>query len=150
MILSRLFIVIVVSAALSLSSPTRLLSEPVHNKPLSDSGELRVQDMLMNVLTPHINAAVQDYYRQFLLEPPLVYPYFVHITGSERLNGFRGFRLSVTLDVTPVVGPHISVGEDRLTFEISAGPEVKLVHYTHLKSYPLPPHWQYIVKKPAR
>lgn len=150
MILSRLFIVIVVSAALSLSSPTRLYAESVRNKPLSDSGELRVQDMLMNFLTPHINAAVQDYYRQFLLEPPLVYPYFVHVTGSKRLNGFRGFRLSVTLDVTPVVGPHISVGEDRLTFEISAGPEIKLVHYTHLKSYPLPPHWQYIVKKPAR
>nr|WP_277815800.1 DUF3888 domain-containing protein [Paenibacillus sp. DMB5] len=106
--------------------------------------------MLMNFLTPYINAAVQDYYRQFLLEPPLVYPYFVHVTGSKRLNGFRGFRLSVTLDVTPVVGPHISVGEDRLVFEISAGPEIKLVHYTHLKSYPLPPHWQYIVKKPAR
>ncbi|MNN88944.1 hypothetical protein D3C81_2066920 [compost metagenome] len=81
-----------------------------------------------------------------MLEPPLVYPYFVKVVDSIRINGFRGFNLSITLDVTPVVGPHISVGEDRLTFQISVGPEVKLVNYTHLKSYELPPHWQNIVK----
>ncbi|AIQ46698.1 hypothetical protein R70723_13090 [Paenibacillus sp. FSL R7-0273] len=136
---------------LSISAPMPVTTaEATYYTPLRDSDELRLQDMLMNFLNPHINNAVRDYYRHVLLEAPLVYPYFVNITESARINGFRGFRLSVTLDVTPVVGPHIPVGEDRLTFEISAGPEVKLVDYTHLKSYPLPPHWQDIVKKPVR
>ncbi|MNT47357.1 hypothetical protein D3C72_1840650 [compost metagenome] len=104
----------------------------------------------MNFLTPYINDAVWDYYQRYLLEPPIIYPYFVDVVDSKRINGFRGFILSITLDVTPVVGPHISVGEDRLTFEISAGPEVKLVNYAHLKSYELPPNWQNIVKKAVR
>ncbi|WP_042199440.1 DUF3888 domain-containing protein [Paenibacillus camerounensis] len=144
------FTVLLLFAALSLSSSTQVQAETAQLVPVRDSSELRIQDTLMNFLTPYINEAVREYYQHSLLEPPLVYPYFVKITECARINGFRGFRLSVTLDVTPVVGPHISVGEDRLTFEISAGPEVRLVNYTHLISYPLPPHWQDIVKKPVK
>jgi hypothetical protein len=114
--------------------------------PHQDSKELRLQDMLMNFLNPYINDAVDDYYQHVLKEHPLVYPYFVDVIQSHRVNGFRGFILSITLEVTPVVGPHISVGEDRLTFEISAGPKIKLVKYVHLKTYELPPHWQDIVR----
>ncbi|RIX53729.1 DUF3888 domain-containing protein [Paenibacillus nanensis] len=115
--------------------------------PLEDSQELRFQDMLMHFLNPYINEAVRDYYQRLLLEPPLVYPYYVDVVESRRVNGFRGFILSITLDVTPVVGPHIYVGEDRLTFEVSSGPEVKLINYTHLKTYDLPLNWQHIVKE---
>ncbi|MNO24788.1 hypothetical protein D3C76_146150 [compost metagenome] len=150
MIMIRIIIAVFLSMTLSFSSPMQSNAEASYCVPQEDSRELRLQDMLMNFLTPYINDAVRDYYRCLLLEPPLVYPYFVKVVDSIRINGFRGFNLSITLDVTPVVGPHISVGEDRLTFEISAGPEVKLVNYTHLKSYALPPHWQNIVKKPVK
>ncbi|KWX85064.1 hypothetical protein AMQ83_27060 [Paenibacillus riograndensis] len=142
----RVIIAVVLTVTLSLSSPLQSNAEASYRVPQEDSEELRLQDMLLNFLTPYINDAVRDYYRRLLVEPPLVYPYFVNVVDSMRINEFRGFNLSITLDVTPVVGPHISVGEDRLTFQISVGPEVKLVNYIHLKSYELPPHWQNIVK----
>lgn len=150
MIRIRIIIAVFLTVTLSLSSPMQSNAEASYRVPQEDSKELRLQDMLMNFLTPYINDAVWDYYQRYLLEPPIIYPYFVDVVDSKRINGFRGFILSITLDVTPVVGPHISVGEDRLTFEISAGPEVKLVNYTHLKSYELPPNWQNIVKKAVR
>jgi len=36
-------------------------------------------------------------------------------------------------------GQYIPVGKDRMTYEISAGPEVKLINHTHLKTYKYPP-----------
>ncbi|UJF33410.1 DUF3888 domain-containing protein [Paenibacillus hexagrammi] len=132
--MKRNVIIIFLTMAIILLSPNQINAENHYRPPQEDSTELRLQDMLMNFLDPHINHAVQDYYLDLLSEPPLVYPYFVDVVESHRVNGFRGFILSITLDVIPVVGPHISVGQDRLTFEISAGPEVKLVNYTHFEN----------------
>ncbi|WP_233163312.1 MULTISPECIES: DUF3888 domain-containing protein [unclassified Cohnella] len=150
MIMKSNIVAISLAVVLTLLSPMQANAENSYRPPQEDSTELRLQDMLMNFLNPYINDAVRAYYRHLLREPPLVYPYFVNVIESHRVNGFRGFILSITLDVTPVVGPHISVGEDRLTFEISAGPKVKLENYTHLKTYELPPNWQDIVKKPKK
>jgi hypothetical protein len=145
--MNRIFPAVLLTVAFNLLTPMQSFATSSYHSPLEDSQELRLQDMLMNFLNPYINDAVRDYYQRLLLESPLVYPYYVDVVESKRVNGFRGFILSITLDVTPVVGPHISVGEDRLTFEISSGPEVKLINYTHLKTFELPPHWQDIVKE---
>jgi hypothetical protein len=145
-VMKRKIVVILMAVAIFFLSPTQTNAEKDFRLPEIDSTELRLQDILMNFLNPYINDAVQDYYEHLLREAPHVYPYLVDVIDSHRVNGFRGFILSLTLDVTPVVGPHISVGEDRLTFEISSGPKVKLVEYTHVKTHELPPHWQDIVK----
>lgn len=102
--------------------------------------------MLLLLLLPHISDAIDRYYARSLRELPLVYPYFVEIVRTDRLNGFRGFMLSITVEVVPVVGPHIPVGKDRITFEVSAGPAVKETQYIHLESDELPPLWQDIVR----
>ncbi|MNU05376.1 hypothetical protein D3C72_2501540 [compost metagenome] len=62
------------------------------------------------------------------------------------MNGFRGFILQITIEITPTVGPHIAVGKDLITFEVSAGPTVKLIHYTNLEAYELPEHWRDIIR----
>lgn len=113
-----------------------------------DSPRLRIQDILMNFLNPHIDDAVCNYYKQILTECPGVYPYFADVIKSQRMNGFRGFILQITLDVTPTIGPHISVGKDRITFEVSAGPTVKMINYKHLETHELPEHWKDINREP--
>ncbi|MGM0883437.1 MAG: DUF3888 domain-containing protein [Bacillota bacterium] len=127
-------------------SPLGAKADSVLSTPRQDSTELQLQDMLMLLLLPHINDAVNTYYQQFLNEVPLVYPYQIDVIQIQRVNGFRGFIFGITIEVTPVVGPHISVGKDRITFQISAGPSVKLLRYTHLEDFELPPHWQDIVR----
>ncbi|BCG60004.1 DUF3888 domain-containing protein [Paenibacillus sp. URB8-2] len=117
----------------------------IHN-PKQDSTELQLQDMLMLLLSPAIQDAVNKYYLKYLKEPPLVYPYQIDVIQIERKNGFRGFSFLLTVEVMPVVGPHISVGMDRITFEISAGPTVKLIKYNHIKDFELPPNWKNILR----
>jgi Protein of unknown function (DUF3888) len=114
-------------------------------KPPEDTKELMVNDILMLLLGPEIDKAVSDYYSIYLNESPSVYPYQVEIVNLERVGGFRTFHFLITLEATPVVGPHISVGKDRLTFEISptiTPGQIKLKKFEHLETHELPPHWQ--------
>ena len=111
-------------------------------EPTQDSEELRLQDMLMNMLAPYIAKDLNNYYYPKILKnfSPQVNPRKIEVIETKRLNGFRDLRLEITFDIEPTDGGHqVSVGKDRMTYEISFGPEVKLINHTHLKTYELPP-----------
>lgn len=137
--------------SMALISPFSLSANPElsRERPLQaeDSRELQVQDMLMLFLSPAIDQAVERYYLQYLKNKPMVYPYEINIVEVERINGFRGFMFSVTLEVSPVVGPHISVGKDLLTFYVSVGPKLQLIRYRHLEDYKLPPNYEDLIRR---
>lgn len=122
-------------------------AEPNYYQPAEKSKEELMMDLFLSLLLPDIQKAVSHYYADFLTESPLVYPYQIKILNMERTNGYRGFMFSVTVEVTPVVGPHIPVGKDQLTFSIGAGSGVSLKSFKHIKTYELPPNWQDIKKK---
>lgn len=97
-----------------------------------DSKELQYQDMLMLFLLPYIEERLPDIYEPLLTVIPLVYPYMAEVVEVRRENGFRGFSFICTIEVVPTVGPHIPVGKDRFTFEISVK-KVTVIGIQHLK-----------------
>ncbi|SFE60578.1 Protein of unknown function [Paenibacillus catalpae] len=122
------------------------------DKPEQDSKELMYQDMLMLFLLPHMQQKIDEIYAPLLKSSPEIYPYFVDVQDVQRVNGFRGFHFLITLNVVPTVGPHIAVGEDRLTFDISpVNPHnVKLISWKHLKDpkkSDFPPNYQDLLKR---
>jgi len=107
--------------------------------PDQDSTELRLQDILILILSPNIYKVVGDYYYPRILKvQPEIEPWRITVIDTKRLNGFRGFLLSITIEVEPSMGHHVPVGKDRITYQISVGPSVKLVKYSHLQTYELP------------
>nr|WP_246362299.1 DUF3888 domain-containing protein [Paenibacillus alba] len=63
---------------------------------------------------------------------PVYYPYSVNVKSVERVAAFRGFDFLITIDAQPIVGPHVPIGEDVLTYRISpAGVELK--NFEHLR-----------------
>jgi hypothetical protein len=121
-------------------------AEPNVYQPTEESEEELVMDLFLSLLLPNIDKAVSKYYADFLTITPLVYPYQIKILNMERPNGYRSFLFKVTIEVTPVVGPHIEVGKDQLTFSISTS-RVKLGKFKHIETYNLPPNLQHIIKK---
>ncbi|GAE37470.1 DUF3888 domain-containing protein [Halalkalibacter akibai] len=117
--------------------------------PTEDSKELMVQDILLLMLLDDIDKAVSNYYSEYLTESPLVYPYQIDIVNVERVGEFRTFHFDFTLEVTPVVGPHVSVGKDRMTLEISPTipGQVKLRKFEHLETHELPSTWKHKIKQ---
>lgn len=93
----------------------------------------------MIFLTPYIYDAVGDYYNPKILKiKPVIEPWRIDVIETKRENGFRGLILLITLEVEPTIGQHVFVGKDRITYQISVGPSVKLVNHTHLATYELP------------
>lgn len=119
-------------------------------KPKKDSRELQFQDMLVLLLLPYMKDKLAESYSEELKAAPELYPYFVDVIDVERVNGFRGFHFRMTLDAKPAVGPHIPVGRDLFTFEISPVVGVKLINYKHLKGPDkkyIPPHYQHLLSR---
>lgn len=124
---------------LTLQSPCQ--AESIYYTPPEKSKEELVYDLFNSLLYPHIDAAVKNYYSDLLIYSPSVYPYQVSIVNAKRLGGYRSYKFLITVKVTPVVGAHFAVGEERLTFLISPN-IVELKEYDHLKTYELPEHLQ--------
>nr|WP_225230076.1 DUF3888 domain-containing protein [Ureibacillus galli] len=76
--------------------------------PSEDSEELRLQDMLMNMLTPYIENDLQNFYTPNIVEnfSPAVAPWKIEVLETKRINGFRGFHLQITFEIEPTDGGH--------------------------------------------
>ncbi|GAA0440754.1 hypothetical protein GCM10008983_17260 [Lentibacillus halophilus] len=122
--------------------PFSSLAEDINTDEPSQA--LLYHDIVISMLLPRVQKRINKTYTSILTESPDVYPYMVYVKNTER-NHFRGFRFTITLKVIPVVGPHISVGADKMTFKINSS-KVELTKFDHLKTEELPSHWQHIVK----
>ncbi|NEZ41273.1 DUF3888 domain-containing protein [Paenibacillus alvei] len=108
-------------------------------------------DMLMLMLLPQIQEAVNSYYRKVLTVEPVVYPYEFDVLKAARANqnpNNRDYDFLITLEVQPVVGPHIAVGKDRITLELSPllPNNVRIKSYSHIETNKLPINWQHILR----
>lgn len=124
--------------------PPIVSAENVPEPPEKSMEEL-YHDLFLTLLSPAIQNSVDEYYAQSLSESPIVYLYMVDIISVKRVYGYRSFRFRVIMDVTPVIGPHISVGKDRLTYDVGSG-QPKLIGYEHIETHSLPENWEHIVK----
>ncbi|NLG37750.1 MAG: DUF3888 domain-containing protein [Clostridiales bacterium] len=70
----------------------------------------------------------------------------VNVINVERPNGYRTFFFTVTLQISPYTGPHISVGLDNITVAINGSGNVSIEKYEHIESFNLPPHYEHIIK----
>lgn len=118
------------------------------NKPPQQSKEELYQDIFVSFLMPHIDYAIHDYYTRHLHISPTVYPYQVSVISAERVGGYRSFDFLVKVQTDAVVGPHITVGIDRITFHILVNGQVEMKKFEHVRSFELPPHYQHIKKRP--
>lgn len=133
--MKKMLITFVLSLVLIISFQTTGVSS---SEATQDSKELRLQDMLMIMLTPYIEKDLRKYYYPKVVKDfsPAVAPWKIEVIDTRRVNGFRGFILQITFDIEPTDGGQwIPIGKDRMTYEISSEPTIKLINHTHLKTY---------------
>ncbi|MFJ7738403.1 DUF3888 domain-containing protein [Lysinibacillus sp. NPDC097287] len=139
----RIFITSLIIMCLTV--PISSNAEENYYQPAKNSDEELMMDLFLSVILPNVQTAVSNYYAELLTYDPLVYPYEIKILNMERLGQGHSFQFVVTLEVMPVVGPHISVGKDRITLDVSTG-NVSVKEFKHIETYELPPNWQHIKK----
>jgi len=117
------------------------ISEPPEN-----SKEAIYRDVSISLLIPYIQKEINNYYKDYLTELPIVFPYSVDIVSAKRKYG-TGYLIELEVIAHPFVGPINTVGDDRMIIETGAFGSVEIKEFEHIKSYPLPWNWQHIIKK---
>ena len=113
----------------------------------ADTKEIIYSDIVISLLVPYMQKEINNYYKEYLTELPIIFPYSVDIVNIEREGG-SGFLIKLEVIAHPFVGPINTVGDDRMIIETGAFGSVSIKKFEHIKSYPLPMNWQHIVKKP--
>jgi hypothetical protein len=101
----------------------------------------------MTLLLPHIQRAVDNYYKNFLTVSPSVGLYNITVLSATREGEYRTFDFLLKLELHPYVGPHLGVGLDNITLRVNPVNNVTIEKYEHIKSYDLPKNYQNIIKK---
>ena len=68
--------------------------------------------MIISLLIPYIQKEINNYYKDYLSELPIVFPYSVDIIRAKREGG-SGYLIKLELIVHPFVGPINTVGDDQ-------------------------------------
>lgn len=108
------------------------------------SEDILYRDMIITVLIPTMDRAIDEYYKTKFIEPPGLTPAFVDMKNIERPNGNLTAFFLVEIEVTPYFGPHIQVGKDRMIVEIKYGQPPKVLEFEHLEDYPLPERYAHL------
>ncbi|MCI2041300.1 MAG: DUF3888 domain-containing protein [Clostridium luticellarii] len=114
---------------------------------LQNSKEKLYQDMLVTLLLPILQNAVDNYYKEYLSVSPVIAPYDISVLSIDRLGGNETFDFCVKLELHPYVGPHLDVGLDHITIKINSTGRVKVEKFEHIRNYELPSYYQDIIKK---
>lgn len=102
------------------------------------------KDLFIALIYLQVETAIDDYYDDYMTYLPSEDPWSYEILSIEKAP-IGSYAYTVQLQVRPYVGPHISVGLDRITLLLGlAG--TKTVKLEHLESYPLPSHYSGMIK----
>lgn len=119
---------------------------------ITQDDSVRLKNMVITLLMPSIKDAVNRFYEPYLTIDPTVVPYngaeITEIHGGERiLEGINDSQYTIVVDVLPYIGPHDSIGKDRITLAVQAD-GVTVEKFEHLESYDLPSNYRSLIKKP--
>ena len=104
--------------------------------------DILYQDVIITALAPTINIALADYYKNIFKETPFYDFSFIKILNIERPNGYRTAYFIIKLEVTPFFGPHIAVGKDIISIELSYPGTQVLTNFEHVEDCPLPERYK--------
>ncbi|AKA72042.1 DUF3888 domain-containing protein [Clostridium scatologenes] len=121
------------------------ISQPY--KSPEQSREKLYQDIFISLLMPEIQKSVDDYYKEFFTDTPLVAPYDITILKAERPNGYRTFVFLLKIEIYPYIGAHNTVGIDHITIRTDGSGNVKVEKFEHIESSYLPSDYHNILKK---
>lgn len=96
------------------------------------------QRLILTLLSPKIEEQLTLFYKDRLNEKPMFAPF---LGGNDLKLEYHDSHIIARVTVEPYVGPHLSVGQDLITFHIDNSGEVKVIAYHHLKNCELP-HWR--------
>ncbi|MDF2547994.1 MAG: hypothetical protein K0R93_2892, partial [Anaerosolibacter sp.] len=104
------------------------------------------KNLVIIFIHPYVMDAVHSYYNKYLKESPVVNPNDIKIINIEK-DKAAYYTYLLTVEATPYIGPHNTIGVDHITLKVKPYNEVSIEKFQHIESFPIAPGWQEIIKK---
>ena len=105
--------------------------------PVEGSVAEQYQDIVMTMMWPYIQDAVNDYYQRNCGCSPAIALFDIDVLSILRPNGYRAFEFLLELRVNPYLGAHNTIGTDIVTVKVYPG-KISVEKFEHIRSYPIP------------
>ncbi|MGE5495208.1 MAG: DUF3888 domain-containing protein [Burkholderiales bacterium] len=113
------------------------------------SKELNLQsELVLTVFGPELQKASDDFYSEYLSDNPLVYNYSGKIISLKKSKYGYYYGYYIKFGIEPVIGPHDPIGYDEVEYFVYYDGTIKLLNFTHMKNYEIPPRSGVTIKKP--
>lgn len=109
-----------------------------------DPKDILYQDVIITALIPSIDKAIDKYYKNILIKSPFYDSTSINILNIERPNGNQTWDFIIEIEVKPFIGPHITVGKDRILIELSYPGLQVIKSFEHVEDYPLPERYKHL------
>lgn len=98
----------------------------------------QMHEVILAVLIPKIREAVDKYYSEYFVYPPVVDSFAsgAEITDIKVSDG--GSVFTITVEISPYQGAHNSIGRDRIVI-LADQSITEVIRFEHLESYELMP-----------
>ncbi|MDF2557575.1 MAG: hypothetical protein K0R71_1403 [Bacillales bacterium] len=146
----KTFVFVVIVFVLCILLPSNKNENPNKKLKESTSQNKEYEEILITLLLPSVQKAVDEFYSPYLTNNPMVMPYDMKIKNVYYVqNDYTNFiKYIVTVETNPFLGPHRYIGKEKIVLNISAGGEVSVKKYEHLRSNEIFPLDKPLFKKP--
>jgi hypothetical protein len=110
---------------------------PYEYTPKEGSVEELYKDIIARLIAPYIDKEIEKFYGK-----PYMYDLWsIKFLRIGRLNGYRSFAFTITVEVRPFIGAHNIIGIDEMTIRIEDEHPI-VENFRHIRSFPVPEHLQ--------
>lgn len=109
-----------------------------------DPKDILYEDVIITALSPSIDKAIDEYYKNILTKSPFYDSTSIKILNIDRPNGNQTWNFIIEIEVRPYIGPHITVGKDRILIELSYPGLQAIKSFEHVEDYPLPERYKHL------
>ena len=137
---------IILLAASTLFYHQQLSKTAAEAQAAQEAARLDYDVALINACLPQVQEAVDNFYADYLSITPTAANYVTTVESVTTDDNHNN--ATVVLNVYPYVGPHDSVGCDRITLTLSNTGTITVQDFAHLKSETLPDNLSNLIIKP--
>jgi hypothetical protein len=130
---------------LSLSTGFSLKNYIYSNNHCIHNSQKTYSDLIVTLLYPYIEEPVENFYKQYIIYGALFSQDELKILSIEKpKDSFYSF--TIVIEITPYLGPHNTIGRDRITLTVSPDGKVTLNKFEHIESFEIAPNYKQFIK----
>lgn len=118
---------------------------PIFRYDTATKSEIK-DELIIALFINNIESDSEKFYNKYFSDELEYFNYIFKIKDIKKQG--EPLNIYITFETTPMIGPHIPVGDDEITYKVNASGNITLENFDHKKSYEIPSRLQHNMIRP--